>query len=79
MPDEIDKRRAAGLFDIRRIIGGLFAVYGAVLFVLGLGASDEDIRRADGINANLWVGVALLATAACFIAWSLWRPLRPPE
>jgi hypothetical protein len=67
--------RAANLFDIRRIIGGLFLLYGVVLFVLGLGASDADVQRAHGINVNLWVGVSLLATAACFIAWALIRPL----
>jgi hypothetical protein len=67
--------RAANLFDIRRIIGGLFLLYGVVLFILGLGASDADVQRAAGINVNLWVGISLLVTAACFIAWALWRPL----
>jgi hypothetical protein len=67
--------RAANLFDIRRIIGGLFLLYGVVLFVLGLGASDADVQRAAGINVNLWVGISLLATAAFFIAWALIRPL----
>jgi hypothetical protein len=67
--------RAANLFDIRRIIGGLFLLYGVVLFVLGLGASDADVRRAAGINVNLWVGISLLATAAFFITWALVRPL----
>ena len=67
--------RAANLFDIRRIIGGLFLLYGVVLFILGLGASEADIRRAAGINVNLWVGISLLVTAALFIAWSLIRPL----
>jgi len=67
--------RAANLFDIRRIIGGLFVVYGLILLVLGFGASDEDLRRADGINVNLSVGIALLVIAALFIAWALLRPL----
>ena len=67
--------RAANLFDIRRIIGGLFLLYGIVLLVLGLGASDEDLRRADGVNVNLLVGICLLVMAASFIAWALWRPL----
>jgi hypothetical protein len=67
--------RAANLFDIRRIIGGLFLLYGIVLTVMGFGASDEDIARAHGINVNLSVGIALLIIAALFIAWALWRPL----
>ncbi len=69
------EERAANLFDIRRIIGGLFLLYGVVLFILGLGASDADVQRAAGINVNLWVGVSLLATAACFITWAMLRPL----
>jgi hypothetical protein len=67
--------RAANLFDIRLIIGGLFVVYGVILFVMGLGASDADIRRAHGVNANLWVGIALLLGAAAFLAWARLRPL----
>jgi hypothetical protein len=69
------EQRAANLFDIRRIIGGLFLLYGLVLLVLGFGASDADIRRAHGINVNLAVGIALLVVACFFIAWALLRPL----
>ena len=69
------EERAANLFDIRRIIGGLFLLYGLVLLVLGFGASDADIRRAHGLNVNLAVGIALLVVACLFIAWALLRPL----
>jgi hypothetical protein len=69
------EERAATLFDIRRIIGGLFLLYGVVLTVLGFGASDADLRRADGVNVNLAVGIALLIIASLFIAWALLRPL----
>jgi hypothetical protein len=75
---EADKeraRRAANLFDLRKIIGGLFAVYGVILVILGLGASDEELKRAAGWNLNLWVGVAMLITAAIFVVWALGRPL----
>ena len=74
-PDEDRELRAATLFDIRRIIGGLFLLYGITLTVLGFGASDEDLRRAEGVNVNLLVGVTMLVMAALFIAWALWRPL----
>jgi hypothetical protein len=67
--------RAANLFDIRRIIGGLFLLYGIVLTIMGFGASDADLRRADGVNVNLGVGITLLIVAALFIAWALLRPL----
>ena len=76
-PDVTEERelRAATLFDIRRIIGGLFLLYGITLTVLGLGASDEDLARAEGVNVNLVVGITLLVMAAMFIGWALWRPL----
>jgi hypothetical protein len=74
-PDEDRELRAATLFDIRRIIGGLFLLYGVTLTVLGLGASDEDLKRAEGVNVNLMVGLIMIAMAVMFIAWALWRPL----
>jgi xanthine/uracil/vitamin C permease (AzgA family) len=67
--------RAANLFDVRRFIGGLFAIYGLILTVMGIGASDADIDRAAGINVNLWTGLAMLAVAALFVFWALSRPL----
>ena len=79
-------RRAANLFDLRRIIGALFAVYGLILVVLGIGASDAEIDKAAGWNLNLYVGLAMLAVAAFFLAWAFLRPLadeledaEPPE
>jgi hypothetical protein len=69
------EERAANLFDIRRIIGGLFLLYGIVLTVMGFGASQADLDRAHGINVNLSVGIALLIIAALFIAWARGRPL----
>ena len=38
--------RAANLFDIRRLIGGLFVIYGVILTVLGLGESDASIAKS---------------------------------
>ena len=68
-------RRAANLFDVRLIIAGLFVLYGAILLVMGIGASPADIAKSHGFNANLWVGISLLVTAAIFLAWARWRPL----
>ena len=67
--------RAANLFDVRRFIGGLFLIYGVILFVLGIGASDADVEKAAGVNVNLWTGLAMLLVGAIFLAWALWRPL----
>ena len=75
---EIDAERAAKaarLFDIRRLIGGLFLIYGVILTVLGLGESDASIAKSADINVNLYAGIGMLIMSACFIAWALWRPL----
>jgi hypothetical protein len=73
--DESRARRAANLFDLRRLIGGLFVIYGVILTVLGIGASDAEIEKAAGINLNLWVGLALLGVGALFLIWAFARPL----
>ena len=73
--DEERARRAANLFDLRRLIGGLFLIYGVILTVLGVGASDAEIEKAAGINLNLWVGLSLLVVGALFLAWAFARPL----
>jgi hypothetical protein len=67
--------RAANLFDLRRIIGGLFAIYGVILFVLGLAASQKEIDKAAGWNLNLWVGLAMIIVAGIFLGWAFARPL----
>jgi hypothetical protein len=67
--------RAANLFDLRRIIGGLFLVYGVLLTFLGLTDSQPEIDRAAGVNINLWAGLGMLALAIFFIVWALVRPL----
>jgi hypothetical protein len=67
--------RAANLFDIRRMIGGLFLIYGVILTILGITASEADKEKAAGINLNLWVGLGMLITAAIFLLWAFTRPL----
>ena len=71
--------RAANLFDVRRFIGGLFAIYGVILSVLGIGASDADVEKAAGVNVNLWTGLAMLLVAALFLAWAFTRPAAAEE
>ena len=63
------------LFDLRLIIAFLFGLYGVVLVVVGLGfTSDDDLRKAEGVNINLWAGVAMVVLAALFAAWATLRP-----
>jgi hypothetical protein len=72
--DEVTAARAANRFDIRRIIGGLFVVYGAMLVVVGIVGSDAVKNKADGININLWTGLGMLVFGALMIFWALARP-----
>jgi hypothetical protein len=81
-PDEPDvdaetAARAANRFDIRRIIGALFLLYGLILAVVGAFGSDEIKNKADGVNVNLWTGLAMLVFGALMIGWALWRPAVP--
>ncbi|GAA2589867.1 MULTISPECIES: hypothetical protein [Streptomyces] len=69
---------AARLFDIRRIIGGLFAVYGVIVTIAGFAASDDDIDKAQGVNINLWTGLGMLILGLFFLAWLKLRPTAPP-
>jgi hypothetical protein len=69
----------ASLFDLRMVIGGLLALYGVILTVMGLFASDDAKAKAAGININLWAGLVILAGGAIFLAWARLRPLRAEE
>jgi drug/metabolite transporter (DMT)-like permease len=72
---ETRAERAANLFDLRRIIGGVFVVWGVLLIILGLTDSEEEANKAAGININLWAGLGMLIVGAIFVAWALTRPL----
>ncbi|MFJ8310584.1 MULTISPECIES: hypothetical protein [unclassified Streptomyces] len=69
---------AARLFDIRRIIGGLFTLYGVIVTGAGIMASDADLKKAQGININLWTGLGMLALGLFFLVWLKLRPTAPP-
>ncbi|QFZ22955.1 hypothetical protein [Saccharothrix syringae] len=72
--------RKAGLFDLRLVIAVLFALYGVVLVVVGLGFTDEsDLAKADGLNINLWSGIGMVVLAAAFAAWATLRPVIVPD
>jgi hypothetical protein len=69
---------ATRLFDIRTIIGGLFVVYGVIVTLAGLTASDAELAKAQGVNINLWTGLGMLALGIFFLLWLWLRPLGPP-
>jgi hypothetical protein len=69
----------ASLFDLRMVIGGLLALYGVILTVMGVFASDAAKAKAADININLWAGLVILAGGAIFLAWARLRPLRAED
>jgi uncharacterized membrane protein YqjE len=73
--DENDASKAIDLFDLRRIIGGLFALYGVLLTLLGIFGTHLEKTKAAGININLWTGLAMLVFAALMLTWAITRPL----
>ena len=71
--------RAANRFDIRRLIGGLFLLYGVVLVITGIVGSHHVKTKAAGIDIDLWAGIAMLVVAAVMVTWALLRPVRPQD
>ena len=72
--------RRAGLFDLRLILAVLFAIYGVIVLIMGLVATDdEDLRKSGDVNINLWMGIAMLVVAILFGAWALLRPIVIPQ
>ncbi|MEU9978634.1 hypothetical protein [Streptomyces sp. NPDC051014] len=69
---------AARIFDLRRIIGGLFVVYGIIVTITGITDSQAEIDKAQGININLWTGIGMLLLGAVFLVWLWLRPTPPP-
>ena len=54
------KSSAASLFDIRRIIGGLFTLYGVLVLGAGLFDGSNAKEKASGIDINIWTGLGML-------------------
>lgn len=65
--------RSTNLFDLRYLIGGLFSFYGVVLIVASFFVST---RKSDGLDINLWLGIAMLLLGVFFLVWARTRPLR---
>jgi hypothetical protein len=78
--DELEATRAANLFDIRRLIGGLFCLYAVILIALGIFGSHHIKTKAAGVNVDLWTGLGMLVFGVLMLVWAFTRPVRPePE
>ena len=79
-PEERPGERAtdplALLFDIRSFTGTLFLIFGVIVTIVGLNASDADIKKAAGVNLSLVIGLIMLAMGIVFVVWLF---VSPPE
>ncbi|WBO65787.1 hypothetical protein [Streptomyces camelliae] len=75
---ETKSATAARIFDLRRIIGGLFVLYGVIVTITGITDSRSAIDKAQGVNINLWTGIGMLLLGIFFLAWLKLRPTPPP-
>jgi len=76
--DEERRSVAARLFDVRRVIGGLFVVYGVIVTIIGLLDTESELDKAQGVRINLWTGLGMLALGALFLLWQWLRPAEAP-
>lgn len=69
--------QTAGAFDIRNFIGTLLGLFGVVLVIMGLVAfTPEEAAKTEGLNANLWAGLAMLVVGILFMVWTKVDPIR---
>ncbi|WP_433387236.1 hypothetical protein [Micromonospora sp. KLBMP9576] len=78
--EEARRRPAtARQFDIRRVIGGLFTAYGAIVTLIGVFDGDSAIQKAQGVRINLWVGLGMLVFGVLMLLWQWRNPIEPPD
>ena len=70
---------AARLFDVRRVIGGLFVVYGLIVTLRGLFDGKSQIDKAQGVRINLWMGLAMLMLGLLMLLWLRLNPTKVPD
>lgn len=75
---EAKSTTAARIFDLRRIIGGLFVLYGVIVTIAGFNPSDASLDKSEGVNINLWTGLGMLILGIFFLVWLKLRPTVPP-
>ena len=77
--EEQRRSAAARLFDVRRVIGGLFVVYGVIVGLVGVFDGSKAIDKAQGVRINLWAGLAMLVVGLLFLLWQWLSPAEAPE
>ena len=77
-PDAQRLALLAKLFDLRTFIGALLIIFGIIVTLEGVTASDAEIAKAGGMNISLWSGLIMLGFGIGFVLWMLIRPPEPP-
>lgn len=70
-----DAVRSTRRFDLRRILGALFAVYGVIVTLVGIINHSTDGDKTGGIQINLWTGIAMLVAGGLFLLWDRLAPV----
>jgi hypothetical protein len=70
---------AARLFDVRRVIGGLFVVYGVIVTLIGVFDTQSEIDKAKGVHINLWMGLMMLVFGLLMLLWLRLNPTKAPN
>jgi hypothetical protein len=65
---------AARLFDIRRVIGGLFTLYGVLVLGAGLFDGSNAKEKASGVHINVWTGLGMLVLGLGMLLWIFLSP-----
>lgn len=75
--DEEKRRLIASTrrFDLRRILGALFLLYGVLTTIVGIVDPAQDVAKTGGIAINLWTGIAMLVVGALFLLWDRLSPV----
>lgn len=61
--------------DLRRIIGGLFVIYGVLVTLMGIIDPAADTAKTGGIHINLWTGICMLIIGGLFFLWDRLAPV----
>jgi hypothetical protein len=69
--------RSTRRFDLRRIMGALFLVYGVIVLIVGLVdlGTTVETKMTGGIQINIWTGIGMLVLAGLFFLWDRLAPV----
>jgi hypothetical protein len=67
--------RSTRRLDLRRILGGLFLLYGVLTTIVGIVNWSTDPVKTGGIHINLWTGLSMLVAGGLFFLWDRLAPV----